>query len=198
MSVAKSWGHFYENAGDADYLLDHVAIQKDFLKEIFKRNPERILEAGCGSAIMSIFFAMSGKRVSACDLDEGVLSKAAETAKKWKVSVDFSKQDLLKLNFKDDSFDVVFSQGVLEHLNDDQIRQACRESLRIAPAFIFSVPGYYYNHKDFGDERLLKDSQWDAILKGVGRAEWKPYYFIRAKRNFLIKRPIMLMGIITR
>lgn len=198
MSERKSWGDFYADAGGVDYFLDHLAIHKDFLKEILNCHPERALEAGCGSAIMSIFLSMTGLAVTACDRDEGVLKKAAENSKRWKASVRFSNEDILKFSFRDDSFDVVFSQGVLEHLNDEQIRRAASEALRVGKAFIFSVPGNFYKHQDFGDERLLSSGQWTNILAGIGKMEMKPYYPIRTKRNFLLNRPLMLMGVLSR
>lgn len=194
----KSWGDFYEGAGGKEYFAEHTAIHEVFLNEILGRSPRRLLEAGCGSAIMSIFFSKTGIHVTACDRDEDVLKKAAVTARDWKADVTFSKQDIFHFTFPDNSFDAVFSQGVLEHLSDDEIRLTCREAFRVAPVFLFSVPGYHYKHKDFGNERLLKDEAWAKLLKTSGTLKLRPYYEKRVKRNFLIKRPLMLMGILSR
>ena len=198
MAEKKSWGDFYADAGGVDYFLDHLVIHKDFLKEILKRKPVRILEAGCGSAIMSVFFAMMGMDATACDRDEEVLKRAAATAETWKSRVSFVDQDLLKLSFPSDGFDLSFSQGVLEHMTDEEIRRSCGELLRVSKEFIFSVPNYFYRHKDFGNERLLRMDQWQSLLNGLGNLEMKYYYSIRTKRNFLMKRPLMLMGILSR
>lgn len=198
MSQRQSWGDFYQGAGGVDYLLDHVAIHKEFLKRILNLRPRTALEAGCGSAIMSIFLSMTGVDVMACDRDAGVLGRAETTARDWKAPVRFVKEDILKFRFAENSFDVVFSQGVLEHLDDGQIRAAAAEALRVGQVFIFSVPGEHYRHRDFGDERLLPASAWREILSGQGRLETVPYYFCRTKRNFGIKRPLMLMGILSR
>ena len=198
MNARKSWGDFYADAGGAGYLLDHIAIHKDFLKEILKHKPTTALEAGCGSAIMSIFLAMTGIHVTACDRDDEVLKKAAENAKSWKINVNFKKADLLSLSFPQGSFDVSFSQGVLEHMTDSQIQNSCHELLKVSRIFIFSVPGNYYKHRDFGDERLLSSGAWKRILNGVGRLEIKPYYYARTKKNLLLKRPLMWMGILSR
>lgn len=198
MSARKSWGDYYEGAGGVDYLLDHVAIHKDFLKEILNRKPRTALEAGCGSAIMSVFLSMTGVDVTACDRDDEVLKKAAATAAAWKAQVRFESADLLKLAYPADSFDVSFSQGVLEHMNDEQIRKSSAELLKASRTFIFSVPGNHYKHRDFGDERLLSMERWKKILSGVGKLEMKPYFFQRTKKNFLLNRPLMWMGILSR
>ena len=179
-------------------MLEHLSIHKDFLKEIFTCDSRKVLEAGCGSAIMSIFLAMTGLEVTACDRDDEVLKKAGETATRWKAKLRFTKEDILKFSFADDAFDLVFSQGVLEHLNDEQIRRAGAEALRVGKTFVFSVPGPYYKHRDFGDERLLSENAWKKLFAGLGRFEIKPYYRIRTKKNFLVERPLMLMGILTR
>jgi len=147
---------------------------------------------------MSVFFSMTGMDVTACDRDEDVLKQAALTARNWNTRVSFVKQDLLKFDFGADAFDLVFSQGVLEHMSDEEIRKSCAEMLRVGKIFIFSVPSYYYKHKDFGNERLLKAGEWERILSGFGRLELKYYYECRTKRNFLMRRPLMLMGILSR
>ena len=198
MSERKSWGDYYAGAGGVDYMLDHVAIHKDFLKEILRRKPARALEAGCGSAIMSVFLAMTGVQVTAVDRDDEVLKMGEATAGAWKTRVNFQKADLLQLSFPKDSFDVSFSQGVLEHMTDDQIRNSCREILKVSPVFIFSVPGSHYKHRDFGDERLLSMGEWKKILSGAGTLEMKPYFYERTKKNFLMKRPLMWMGVLSR
>ncbi len=198
MSQRKSWGDYYAGAGGVDYLLNHIAIHKDFLKEILKRKPNRVLEAGCGSAIMSVFLSMTGTQVTAVDRDPEVLTMGAATAAGWKTRVHFQNADLMDLSFPADSFDIAFSQGVLEHMTDTQIQESCRQILKCSPVFIFSVPGTYYKHQDFGDERLLSLTQWEEILKGVGKLQMKPYFYQRTKKNFLISRPLMWMGILTR
>lgn len=194
MKPRTNWGDFYQGSGGVGYFLDHVAIHKDFLKEILCRQPQTSLEAGCGSAIMSIFLAMTGIKATAVDRDDKVLKKAEATTHEWNASVRFLKEDILKMSFENGSFDAVFSQGVLEHLNDEHIRQASAEALRVGKVFIFSVPGEHYHHRDFGDERLLSCAQWKKILHGIGKLEIIPYYELRTKRNLFLKKPLMLMG----
>ncbi len=195
---AESWGHFYAGAGGVDYFLRHLSIHAEFLGEILSRRPRKILEAGCGSAIMSTFFSMAGLEVVACDRDEGVLAKAAQISREWNSRVRFVKQDLLTLSFAPNEFDASFSQGVLEHMGDADIRTVGVSLLKISPTFIFSVPSVYYKHRDFGDERLLTKEAWEKSLAPVGHFQARYYYEERVKRNFLIKRPLMILGVLTR
>lgn len=198
MSEGKSWGHFYADSGSPDYYRDHVEIHREFLDEVLAAKPRRLLEAGCGSGIMSVYFSKQKIACTAIDRDSGVLAKARESSAKLGGNVKFNEGDIFRLAFSDGAFDAVFSQGVLEHFDDDSIRRAAKESLRVAPRAWVSVPSGFYNHKDFGDERLLSDKEWAKILSPVARVRAKPYFFRRVKRNFLIKRPLMLLLELTR
>jgi ubiquinone/menaquinone biosynthesis C-methylase UbiE len=196
---SKSWGHFYADSGSQKYYDDHVAIHREFLDEALAQKPRRLLEAGCGSGIMSVYFSKQRIACTAVDRDAEVLAKARESAAKLGGgAVKFMQGDIFRLGFSDGAFDAVFSQGVLEHFDDEMIRKAAKESLRVAPRAWVSVPSGFYNHKDFGDERLLSENEWKKILEPVARVRAKPYFFKRVKRNFLIKRPLMLLLELTR
>lgn len=193
MTANKSWGHFYTNSGDADYYEQHVLIHDEFLKKVESLNPQKLLEAGCGSGIMSVYFSKQGVRATALDRDTQVLEIAKKSADALGVTVEFVAGDLFALPFTANAFDAVFSQGVLEHFQDELIRSAVLEQLRVAPISWISIPTKYYKHQDFGDERLLTDSQWRAILEPVCEVETHYYYHQRVKRNFLFKKPLMLL-----
>lgn len=193
MSDSKSWGHFYENSGSPDYYRSHVEIHKQFLDRVLQSKPARILEAGCGSGIMSVYFSKQGAACTAIDRDRDVLAKASVSGASLGGTAIYEEGDIFKLKYPDAAFDAVFSQGVLEHFGDAAIRGAVAEQLRVGRKVWISVPSNFYNHRDFGDERLLSDKEWKRILDGVGRVETEYYFYLRVKRNFLLKRPLMLM-----
>jgi SAM-dependent methyltransferase len=189
----RGWGHFYSDSGDEGYYQRHVEIHAPFFGKILETVPQRLLETGCGSGIMSVYFSKKGIDCTAIDRDSEVLKQASQSAAKLGGKVDFRAGDIFHLDFPGNSFDAVFSQGVLEHFSDEQIRAAVAESLRVAPRVWISVPSEFYNHKDFGDERLLSAKNWAKILSGLGSVETIYYFHQRVKRNFLIRRPLMLM-----
>jgi SAM-dependent methyltransferase len=170
-----------------------VGIHRPFLDKIVAARPRRVLEAGCGSGIMSVHFSRLGIPTVAVDRDETVLAQARTNGEALGGRVEYRRGDIFHLEFPDDAFDVVFSQGVLEHFSDDDIRRAVAEELRVARTVWVSVPGYHYNHRDFGDERLLTRVAWERIVSPLGHVEAEEYYYVRVRRNFYLKRPLMLM-----
>lgn len=81
------------------------------------------------------------------------------------------------LLFKERSFDVAFSQGTLEHFDNDTIRRFLEAQLHVARAVVFCVPSRFRPHRDFGNERKMTLEEWRTVLEGCGvRIEHLEYY----------------------
>lgn len=95
----------------------------DNLKSILDEcpsKPARVLEVGCGTAVDLYIVANRDKCQSyGIDLSGEALKVASSIGKSFKHKAHFVKGDAFRLPFSDNSFDLVFSQGVLEHLTDD-------------------------------------------------------------------------------
>ena len=78
----------------------------------------RLLEVGCGIGVDSIQLAQRGFAVTAVDLTENALAVARQFAARRGVSIDFRLGNAEGLDFPDQSFDVVYSFGVLHHTPD--------------------------------------------------------------------------------
>lgn len=95
------------------------------LIELFKRakinikliKNKKILDMGCGSGRFTNALAQLGcKNAIGVDLGDHGLKVAKQFAKVNKIkNVKFIKASVLKLPFKDDSFDFIFCKGVLHH-----------------------------------------------------------------------------------
>jgi len=101
--------------------LDSLPVLKELLKRsgfdlTFFKN-KKILDMGCGSGRFTIAFAKLGAKLSVgVDLGDEGLKLGKLLAKKSKIkNVKFYKSSVLKLPFKDNSFDFVFCKGVLHH-----------------------------------------------------------------------------------
>lgn len=81
---------------------------------------KRLLEVGCGIGVDSIQLAKRGFDVTAVDLTENALAVAGQFAAHRGATVDFRLGNAERLDFADESFDAVYSFGVLHHTPDIQ------------------------------------------------------------------------------
>jgi ubiquinone/menaquinone biosynthesis C-methylase UbiE len=78
-----------------------------------------VLDAGCGTGVCSLALAERAKKVVAVDISTESLGTAASLAKQLgKENIEFKEADLLSLPFDDETFDLVFSWGVIHHTVD--------------------------------------------------------------------------------
>ena len=95
--------------GVVDFLLPHV------------KSGLSVLDAGCGPGTITqglAEIAAPGK-VIGCDLEPGMVERAAELAQgKGLDNLSFQVGNILDLPFEDNTFDVVMSCAVTEHLSD--------------------------------------------------------------------------------
>lgn len=130
-----SWNQVYENL-DLSYsegtntqgkLFEIVKI--DFLKEIFPKPPAKMLEVGCGTAFVSLYFAKRGYETYCLDINKSILKAAEKNFNNEGVKGKFITGDVEKSPFDDNQFDVVTSFGLLEHFENPEI--AISEMVRI-------------------------------------------------------------------
>jgi ubiquinone/menaquinone biosynthesis C-methylase UbiE len=79
-----------------------------------------VLDAGCGTGIFSIVFARNGAgRVTGIDISPGSLETARTLKAKFGLdNAEFRLQDMLRLPFADNSFDIVWAWGTVHHTTD--------------------------------------------------------------------------------
>ena len=160
-----SWAKYYDRQITIPALLSNLYGQKEFLAEIIKRARGQVLEVGAGTGAMSIFLAWLGLDVTSIDTDENVISSARQTASQFNAKAKFEVADTFNLPYPDQSFDIIFHQGLLEHFSDEEIHKMLDEQLRIAKQVVLSVPNHLYPRRDFGNERLMNKERWETILK---------------------------------
>jgi ubiquinone/menaquinone biosynthesis C-methylase UbiE len=102
-----------------------------------KKNWDTILELGCGIGYQSAFLSKIATRVVATDLDEEDIETHApgmQKARELLYRLDVKNVDLISctaenLPFEDNSFNMVYSSHVLEHIPDQQ--KALKEIYRV-------------------------------------------------------------------
>jgi len=158
------WEQYYkERSLSPERYINNIWEHKLLLIEVASMG-RNMLEVATGTGNLSIFLSHLGYNVVSIDNNDGVLKIAQHNNANFKGGVTFNKADAFNLPFDDDSFNVCFSQGFLEHFADDDIRKLLREQLRVSRKVLFSVPSFWYPKQDFGDERLMKKEDWLRIL----------------------------------
>jgi hypothetical protein len=76
----------------------------------------KVVVPGCGDSLLSEHTALMGHDVISFDFEEGVILKMKEN----KSAVDYQVDDMLKMSYKDQQFDVVLDKGSFDALCVDQ------------------------------------------------------------------------------
>jgi len=148
---------------------------------------QTFVEWGYGTGYTAIALANQKRIVYAYDPAVKLLEHALAAQEKHQVS--FSGQ----AHFTHDEYflhpaDIVYSQGLLEHFDNEGIIEIITEQLKYAKiAVVFSVPSENYPQTDFGDERLLDIAAWEKILEPFKDKLTQLYYYERRQH---------LMGVI--
>lgn len=78
----------------------------------------------------------------------------------------YKQGDILNLQYKNNTFDVSYSNGVLEHFSDEEIIETLKQQMNISKYVIFRIPSTYFNmnEKMLGNERGLTLDEWKNLI----------------------------------
>lgn len=108
-------------------------IQKQLTHDRYdvKRKVESVLDLGCGNGRHAMYFARQGLKAAGIDVSEQAIEWAKDWARRESLEIDFRVADIERLPFADQSFDVVVSHGVLDHVTMTTARNAAIEVNRV-------------------------------------------------------------------
>jgi SAM-dependent methyltransferase len=112
---------------DEDYL-DHETWIRPAFAQLGDVHGRRVLDFGCGHGMAAVVLARCGALVTAFDLSPGYLAEARARARANGVAISFLQADGEQLPFADGSFDRIWGNAVLHHLD---LARAGRELFRV-------------------------------------------------------------------
>lgn len=176
-----------------DYYVDDKIRNKKVLINLIKKYSKnnKLLEAGSGTGVLSTYMASLDFDVTGIDIDKDILGLSRKIAKSYpsKNKPKFIKKSIFELDYDDNYFDVSFSNGVLEHFNDDEIIDTLKQQMRVSKYVIFGIPTKYFNREEamYGDERYMDYTFWrDLIKKSDGKIlEEKSMHYMSFRKRLV-------------
>lgn len=175
---ARCWAKWHAKGGYSDDIEQHLSERTPlyrFLWESLRARGDgrlKVLEVGCGSAIDAAVLAQDHRLyVIGLDREMTAITVARRIARPFTRSPTFVLGDAVNMSFPDDTFDVVFSQGLLEHFHDPM--PALREQVRVLKPsgyLIVDVPQKYAGLGLYSIRKQLK------IKKGTWEWGWETQY----------------------
>ena len=167
MHQISGWSQFFDK--EFFNLFDRSIILKELILQIhhFIKSPDTVLEVGCGGGLTSVLLASIGYRVTAIDTNHELVQAPKQFTNVFP-NLSFRQMDMFQLGFGDKSFDLVFSQGVLEHYFDEDIVRSLVEQRRVARIIVIDVPNARGKIGDYGDERAITPKHWRQLIQSAG------------------------------
>jgi ubiquinone/menaquinone biosynthesis C-methylase UbiE len=111
----------------------------EYWDEVFELvKGKRVLECGCGSAVVSMHLAMNHYNTHLLDISEPGIMLAKKNYEANFIKGRFIRGDVINLPFRESVFDIVMSFGLLEYLTDIWI--AIKEMVRVLkPGGVFAA-----------------------------------------------------------
>lgn len=137
-----------------------------------------VIEAGCETATTSMRLTGELNR-HFLDLNDEVLAKVEAACERVGIVGVFISEDMFNMSAPDDSYDLVFNSGVLEHFDQAQRVSILREYARVLRddgTMVIVVPNHYsfpYRSAYVLKKVLLRGFEWP----------WPPEYRIRDLRD---------------
>ncbi len=113
-------------------------------KSFLERGDEKILEIGCARGTSLVYFAKEfGYEPYGVDYSEIGCKMAEENLKRAGINGTILCEDIFKTSLKKESFDVVYSAGLIEHFDDpDKIINKHIELLKRGGTLIITIPNF--------------------------------------------------------
>lgn len=124
---------------DADYL-DHETWVRPAFDRLSDLRGKTALDYGCGHGMAAVVLARRGALVTGFDLSSGYVAEARERARANGVAATFVAADGEALPFPDESFDVVWGNAILHHLDLRKAGAELRRVLRPGGVAVFCEP----------------------------------------------------------
>ena len=131
MIGSKAWNWKIVQGEHEKYWLEPDMVV-DYLASRWRgTDKKKILDLGCGLGRHTNFFAKRGFETFGFDLSQDAIEKAKKYAESENLDVNFKIGDMLKLPYKENSFDAILCMNVISHTDTDGMKKIIDELHRV-------------------------------------------------------------------
>jgi ubiquinone/menaquinone biosynthesis C-methylase UbiE len=213
-SRKSNWEEFWDQKKDIEEVYSNSDRVSRNLMAVVDLRDKKILEVGAGTGRDSFPMLEQGGRIFQLDYSINSLTIMKRIADEQSLDVSIVGGDTFQLPFPDETFDVVFHQGLLEHFRPVQALSLLRENVRVLKRgglLLVDVPQRYHIYtlvkhfliainkwfagweREFSAPELRKEMERCGLTIVRTYGEWMyPSFFYRASREVLRKAGIRL------
>ncbi len=157
-----------------------------FIDEYLNEN-NHCLDLGCGSGRHSKYLAEKGINITAVDISEVGVEKTKEKLKEYTNS-NILLADIHNLPFKNNAFDSLISNRVLDYNNDEQLEGAFAEMARVLKEnshILITIRSISQPPKE--NEKLMKENDFGGktflVTDGIEQGAFQHYFTEQEIKN---------------
>ena len=186
-----------------------TSVENHFaLKALGDLKGKKMLDLGCGTGEASVYFALKGAKVTACDVSLECLKLGKNLFQKFNVNIQTIKMQVEFLGFPNESFDLVYGFGVLHHIDINESVYEIYRVLKNGGIAVFIEPLAYnpliriYRYMAKGVRTptetpiTFKDIRFiGTIFKNARHREFQFFTLLIFLHFFLVRRWIRLKNV---
>jgi len=146
-------------------LNDVVNFYRALIIKIFLK-PKNCLDVGCGTGRLVYWLKFFGIEAFGIDISNEALKLADKKIKPF-----LKTADITKIPYADNSFDLVLTYDVLEHIERSKIKKAIKETIRVSKKYILHKIYTQENHwisfthgEDFSHLSVFTKKYWQNLF----------------------------------
>jgi len=158
------WEDFWEEKRAIEEVYSNADRIIRNLRRVVDLKGKRVLEIGAGTGRDSFPLAEAGADVTQLDYAENSLLILKTLATQRGIQTSIIAGDTFQLPFRDNTFDIVFHQGLLEHFRKPQAENLLRENIRVLKPgghLLVDVPQRYHVYT-LAKHILMAINKWFA------------------------------------
>jgi 2-polyprenyl-3-methyl-5-hydroxy-6-metoxy-1,4-benzoquinol methylase len=144
-----------------DVYLDHESWIRPAFQALGAMRGLRVLDCGAGHGMAAVVLARRGASVTALDLSHGYVQEARQRAVANGAVIDFLQADAERLPFADASFDRIWGNAILHHLEMNAAAREIKRVLKPGGRAVFCEP--------LGENPLLNWARTRVAYAGKAR-----------------------------